>query len=429
MDAMETTAIAVLLFVFAFGLVSRKLDALGLSPPLVFVGFGLLFSEHAFGLGPMAHTLVDPLAELTLMLVLFGDASRIDLRALKREAGLPIRMLALGMPLTILAGTGLALLCFPSLSLWEAGLLAAILAPTDAALGQAVVSSRVVPPAIRQALNVESGLNDGIALPVVMVFAALAHETGGGSGTEGGSWLLFWLAQVGLGPVAGIVVALVGGRAASFVCARGWMGETFERIAGLCLAILSYLVAQAIGGNGFIAAFVAGMVLGNSASDFAKSVHGFLETEGQLLLIAVFALVGALWAFDTVAEANAIAWVYALGSLTLVRIVPVALSMVGRELRWPTALFLGWFGPRGLASVLFALLVVEREGIPHAELIFDVAMLTVLVSVVVHGLSAQPGARTYGHWAESLAGHEAEMQDVLEHPTRIDPSRALASRD
>jgi len=418
----ELAIVVVLTFVFGFGLLSRRLDQLGLSPPLVFVGLGLLIGEHGLGFvsAELGEQLVHPLGELTLLLILFGDAARIDLRALRREAGLPLRLLGIGMPLIVVLGAAVAALCFGGLSMWEAALLAAVLTPTDAALGQAVVSSEEVPPAVRQALNVESGLNDGIALPLVMVCAALAS-----AGEQGGAqhWLWFWLAQVGLGPVAGVAVALVGGKLASWVCARGWMGETYERIAGLGLAILSYFVAELIGGNGFIAAFVGGLVLGNRASDFAHAVHSFLETEGQILMIGVFTLVGATWAFDIVAGAGVLAWVYALASLTLIRMVPVAIACWGTGLRAPTIGFLGWFGPRGLASVLFALLVVEREGVAARELVFEVAMLTVLLSVVAHGLSARPAARRYGAWAKRLAEDDREMISVTEHPTRLDHDR------
>lgn len=400
-------------FLLGYGLLSRRLGALGLSAPLAFVLFGL--GARELELLAVDEGVVDLLAELTLMIVLFGDASRIELDALRREAGLPLRLLLLGMPLTIALGAALALLCFPGWSVWEACLLAAVLAPTDAALGQAVVSSEEVPLAVRQALNVESGLNDGIALPVVTIFASLASE---GGQHEGGDLALFTLAQIGLGPLAGVAVAWLGGRAARWVCAREWTGESFERIAGLVFAPLAYLAADAIGGNGFIAAFVAGLVLGNTAPVFAGAVHDFLETEGQLLMIAVFTLVGALWAHELLTGASALSWLYALASLTLIRMLPVALSLLGYGARWPTRAFLGWFGPRGLASVLFALLVVERGTIAHAEAVFEVAMLTVLLSVLAHGLSARPAARAYGRWASELAAHLPEMQIVTAHRVR-----------
>lgn len=418
----------VLAFVFVFGLGSRKLDAIGLSPALLFVSFGVLCSAPALELYSPSSTLVDVLAELTLMMVLYADASRIDLAALRREAGLPVRLLGIGMPLTIVLGALVAALCFPSLSLWELALLGAVLAPTDAALGQAVVSSREVPLAVRQALNVESGLNDGIALPIVMVCAALA-------GTESSpeaahtNWWLFTLAQVGLGPLAGAAVAYFGGKAAQWGCDRGYMGGSFERIAGLSLGLLAFVVAQLIGGNGFIAAFVAGLVLGNSSRSFANEVHTFVEAEGQLLMLGVFLLVGVLWVIPTVVSATPLMWIYAIASLTVIRMVPVALSLIGSKARAPTVLFLAWFGPRGLATVLFALLVAEREAVAGRELVFEVAILTVVCSVVAHGLSARVGARRYAAFAEArLSEVHMEMAEVTDNPTRLDHARARSAR-
>ncbi|MEM1418197.1 MAG: cation:proton antiporter, partial [Myxococcota bacterium] len=230
-------SLLVVVFVLAFAALSRRLEATPLTAPMVFTAFGMLISPDALGLLDLEveDEVVHLLAELTLVLVLFADASRIDTRALRRELGLPVRLLGIGLPLTIAAGLGAGLLLFPGLGVWEALVLAAVLAPTDAALGQAVVSAEVVPLRIRQALNVESGLNDGIAVPVVLVAVALAQVMGG-AGDEPESWVLFTALQVGLGPVAGLVggglLAAVLGRA----YAAGAMNEAFARLAGLLLA-------------------------------------------------------------------------------------------------------------------------------------------------------------------------------------------------
>jgi NhaP-type Na+/H+ or K+/H+ antiporter len=417
----------VLVFVFVFGLGSRRLDAIGLSPPLVFLVFGIVCGPYVLDIVELPRELVDPLAELTLMLVLFADASRIDLQALRREAGLPVRLLGISLPLTMLLGGAVAKLCFPALSFAEAALIGTMLAATDAALGQAVVSSKEVPTAIRQALNVESGLNDGIALPIVMMFAAVSVDVSTGAQTDGVHWLVFWIKQIGLGPIAGLGVAWLGGTAAEWACKRGWMGDAFERIAGLCLGLLAFVVAELIGGNGFIAAFVAGLVLGNTSRTFAVAVHSFVETEGQLLMLSVFMIVGAVWAYPTVVEATPIMWVYALASLTVIRMLPVALSLLGSHAKRGTVMFVGWFGPRGLASVLFALVVFDREGIAGRAQVFSVVMLTVVCSVVLHGLSARLGARRYGRYlaAIDVADMKAELATVTEHPTRLDHARRL----
>jgi NhaP-type Na+/H+ or K+/H+ antiporter len=355
------------------------------------------------------------LAELTLVLVLFGDAARIDLRALREELGLPMRLLGIGLPLTILAGALIGKLVLPNLTWLEAAALGAILAPTDAALGQAVVSAPSVPLRIRQALNVESGLNDGIALPVVLIFAALA-SMGGGEGRSAADWVQFAALQVTLGPLAGVTVAWIGGRLITWSDSREWMDGRFARLAGISLALLSFASAELIGGNGFIAAFVAGMTLGNSQRGKCEYLYSFLEAEGQLLTLLVFLLLGLSFAWPTLAESDGNMWLYAALSLTVVRMVPVAISMIGSGLRPPSVLFLGWFGPRGLASLLFAILILEEAALPHGQLVFDVVILTVLGSVFAHGMSAAPAATWYGKLASDASRCPAEHKAVTEHP-------------
>ncbi|MFT4628586.1 MAG: NhaP-type Na+/H+ or K+/H+ antiporter [Myxococcota bacterium] len=406
--------LAILSFALAFALVSRRLTSRWLSAPMVFVAFGLATGE--LGLGwldvELERESMALLAELTLVLVLFGDASRISLRALRQEAGLPVRLLGLGMPLTILLGTGLAIALFPSLSMWEAATLAAVLAPTDAALGQAVVSHPSVPLRVRQALNVEGGLNDGIALPVVLVFAALATS----SSHSADHWLRFWLLQVTLGPLVGVVLGWAGAQALSAASQHRWMDDTWERVGALALAFLAYTAAEAVGGNGFMAAFTAGLTVGHTARDVVACVHEFLEAEGQLLMLAVFIVLGAFLVPPSLGRMTPAMLGYAVASLTVVRAVPVALSMLGiGASRW-TILFLGWFGPRGLASVIFGLLVLDEVGLPHGELVFDVVCITVFASVVLHGVTATWGAERYGAYVEDVEG--MEHQPVTHHPTR-----------
>lgn len=409
------------LFIFVFSLISRRATSNWLTAPIIFVSFGVVVGEA--GLGWMnleaQEPLIDPLAELTLILILFGDAARIDLRALRREVGLPVRMLAIGMPLTIVMGAFAAMALFPEFHMWEAAALAAVLAPTDAALGQAVVSSRIVPLRIRQALNVESGLNDGIALPVVLVFVALAAAAGGAmEETSLAHWGQFWGLQVTLGPLVGALIGYIGGQLVTVCREWGWISESFERIGGMALALLAFFGAELVGGNGFMSAFVAGLVLGNTAREFCECVFEFLEAEGQLLMLLVFVMFGALLVAPTVERATATMVLYAVLSLTVLRMVPVALSLIGSGARSWSVVFVGWFGPRGLASILFGLLVFEQEAIPHRAFIFDVVILTVLFSVFAHGLTATWGANRYGRWMRSQeASMEKEM--VTAHPVRM----------
>ena len=403
--------------VILYGLVSKKLDGTIITAPMVFAAFGLLIGEAVFGLADLdfGHGFIHGLAEVTLILVLFSDAARIDLRQLRRDHNLPVRMLLIGMPLTIVLGTLVALALPLGLGFWEAALLAAILAPTDAALGQSVVSSPLVPTRIRQALNVESGLNDGIALPLVLLFAGLAGATHAGEGFQ--NWILFGAKQITLGPLAGLIIGGLGAWLMDRAVFKGWMGESFAGPAILGVALLAYAGAEIIGGNGFIAAFVAGLVYGNLVRDRCSFVFEFAEAEGQLLTLLTFLIFGAVIlpeAFGQIGWSNAL---YAILSLTVIRLIPVAISLIGSGVRAPTVAFLGWFGPRGLASILFALFVLEEAEVPATDLILTVTIVTVALSILAHGITAAPAARRYGEMARRM-GQCEENKPVSEMPTR-----------
>jgi len=418
---MSTTAfILVACSVFGFGLVSRRLADSPLTPPLVFVGLGVLFGPWGLGWLDLSveQGAMHILAELTLILVLFGDAARIDLSALRRELGLPVRLLVIGMPLTILLGCLAAKWLFPELGWLEAAVIGAVLAPTDAALGQAVVSDPAVPTRVRQALNVESGLNDGIVLPAVLVLAALASMSAE-AGRSASDWARFAAMQVTLGPLVGIAVAWTGNALLSRSAARRWMEPPFERLAGLALALLAFACAEQVGGNGFIAAFVAGMTLGQLTRDRCQWLYDFLEAEGQLLMLLVFFAFGVSFAVPALEMASWKAFAYSVLSLTVIRMVPVAIALLGTGLRLPTVLFLGWFGPRGLASILFGILVLDEAELAHEALFFQLVMLTVLLSVVAHGVSASPLARRYGAIATDAEICTEEHKEVMEHPLRM----------
>jgi NhaP-type Na+/H+ or K+/H+ antiporter len=416
---MHTLGLAALaLFILAFGLISRRIQTTPFTAPMAFVLFGLLIGTH--GLGLLDVGLESPavrlLAELTLVLVLFTDAARIDLSRLRREHNIPVRLLTIGLPLTVAAGLLAGLGLLGDLTVWEALVLATILAPTDAALGQAVVSSPRVPVRIRQALNVESGLNDGIALPLLL--CAVSLGTMAEHATDVSYWLRFAAFQVGLGPLVGIAVGFLGGRAVGWGRSRDWMSETFENLAAIGLALLAYAGAELVGGNGFIAAFFAGLTLGNTARSVCSSLYAFAESEGQLLTLLSFVVFGAVMAGPALEALSLPVVLYVVASLTVVRVVPVALSLLGLRLNVRTVGFIGWFGPRGIASILYGLLILESAGLPHEERLFAVTMLTVLASVFLHGASAWPGVRWYSAWAEAM-GDEPEMMEVSEMPVRL----------
>lgn len=419
---MNTLALAVVaLFVLAFALVSKRIQTTVVTAPMVFVLFGFTVGPRGLGLVhfDLDSHVVRLLAELTLVLVLFTDAARIDLGRLVREHNLPVRLLGIGLPLTVLAGAGVALVLLGELSVWEAFVLAVMLAPTDAALGQAVVSSPRIPVRIRQALNVESGLNDGLALPLLLFAFSCVDAAGHGAG--GAYWMRFALMQIVLGPIVGAAVGFVGGRFASRARQAGWMSSPFVDLTALGLALLSYAGAELVGGNGFIAAFAAGLTLGNTARSLCSSLYEFAEAEGQLLMLLSFVVFGAAMVgpgLDGLAPSTLL---YAVASLTVVRMVPVWISLTGQGLENVTKAFLGWFGPRGIASILYGLLLLEGSNLPHLETVFAVTMLTVLLSVVLHGVTAWPGVHWYGGWAESMkdAPEMPEMETVSEMPVRV----------
>ena len=415
----ESALLLVALSVLLYGLVSGRLEQTPITAPMIFVGVGL--GAHYLARDALGFEVGDGalhfMAELTLILVLFTDASRIDLSKLRSDHDLPVRLLSFGLPLTTLAGLGLALLFFPELDLWEAALVAAILAPTDAALGQAVVSNPLVPVRIRQTLNVESGLNDGIALPVVLIFLSLA----GMHGESVSFWGRFIALQLILGPLVGVAVGHFGARLVAGAARSGWMNHTYQQLASLGLSLLAFALAEIVGGNGFIAAFVAGLALGNTARHVSNCLVEFGESEGQFLALLVFLVFGYQILPHILAENTFRVTAYALLSLTLIRMVPSAIALTGSRVLPQTTMFLGWFGPRGLASILFALVVVEEAVLPHGELVSCLVMTTVFGSVVAHGATAYPLAKAYGEHVAGLDHHECEPERraTSEMPLRI----------
>lgn len=398
--------------VIAYGLISRRAERRGLTPPVACIALGLVLGPHVLGL--LKADLHGPLilvAEVALVLVLFSDASRVKVDALRHSAGLPARLLLIGMPLTIALGTAVGAILLVDLSFWEGAIVAAVLAPTDAALGAAVVTNRAVPQRLRQALNVESGLNDGLSVPFLTLFVAFA---GVESEVEPAAhWAGFAVEQIGLGALAGLVVGGVGGALVDRASEHGWASGVFEQLSVIALAVGAWAAAGALGGNGFIAAFTAGLLAGVTLAGRVQHVVDFTEEEGQLLNLAVFLLFGALLP----GLLKGVDWhiaLYAALSLTVIRMLPVAIACAGSGLRKASIAFLGWFGPRGLASIILALVVVESESeIPGLEGVLGAMALTVVASAVLHGATAPPLARLIARRAG-----EAERRDAPDLPTR-----------
>ncbi|HTO25868.1 MAG TPA: cation:proton antiporter [Gaiellaceae bacterium] len=385
--------------VLLYAAVSRKLEGTSITAAMVFTGAGLLVGAKTLGLvdpAPAGET-VKLLAEATLAVVLFGDAARIDLRALRGEYKVPARLLGIGLPLTIAAGFGVALVAFGSLGWPEALVLAVILAPTDAALGQTVVTLPSLPSRIRQGLNVESGLNDGLCVPVFAIAVAVASTEAGLIGEHHAVTLL--VEEIGYGLLVGAAAGVAAAVVVVLAGARGWVEPTWLQVVPVAGAVLAYTAADAVGGSGFIAAFVGGMVFGGVRRRVGGEVGYLVEELGGLLAAATFVVFGGALLGPALGDVTWAVGIYAVLSLTVVRMVPVAIAMLGTHARPPTVAFLGWFGPRGLASIVFAVLLVEAEGdLPHEGVVLTTVFVTIGLSVLAHGVTAAPLARRYASW-------------------------------
>jgi sodium/hydrogen antiporter len=398
-----------------YGLFATRLDRSLISAPIFFVLTGLVLGSSGAGVLPsdLDSETTLRITELTLGVLLFADAATVRLREVEGDARLPVRLLLAGLPLTIALGTVAAGVLFPQAGWAAAALVASILAPTDAALGLAVVTNPAVPSRIRRALNVESGLNDGIATPFVTLFLTLLlAEEGLGSG----HWAVEAAKEIGLALVAAIVVGIVGGKLLMVARRRGWTSAVSEQLVVLALSLLAYVGAVAIGGNGFVAAFAGGLLFGASTASRVHEPVEFTETVGLFASFFVWTVFGALFVGPVVTGAiEPLAILYAVISLTIVRMVPVAVALRGTGLRRDTVGFMGWFGPRGLASVVFTLIAVEElHGAgAGAGAIEEIATWTILLSVVAHGLSAEPLARIYGRRLRE-AGDIPELTEAPE---------------
>ena len=374
---------------------SSLIGRLPISLQMIFVVTGMLMGWLVTGYvdvtQPPYSTIIFLIAEIALVLVLFSDASRVGLKALRNK--LSTRLLIIGLPITIILGVIVATILFPGVPWWVAGIIGAALAPTDAALGQIVVQNIKVPERIRSTIEIESGLNDGGSVPFLLVFIAI------GIAAEAFKPTIYFVQvafqQIGFGILVGLVVGLLGGWLVLKARDNEWITPQFQRIAFLAMAILTFLIADEMGGSGFIAAFIGGLALGYIVKDAGKILIDFSETEGQLLNLGVFFLLGIV----VLPLLYNITWqiiLYSILSLTVIRMLPVAISLIDTKLGWDTVLFIGWFGPRGLASIVLALLALDELKVFPGETTFiTVVFLTVILSVFAHGLTASPLSNLY----------------------------------
>ena len=384
------------LFIFCYSLVAGRVERAAASGPIVFVIAGLLMGPLGLGWfdGDVSNTELRVLADLTLALILFIDAANADLAILKRQFRIPSRMLLFGLPGVIFLGTIIAALLFDTLSLFEAAILGTVLAATDAALGKAVVTNKAVPTQIREGLNIESGLNDGLCVPILLVFIALTL----GSGTEGGSTMLalkLVTKEIGIGLIVGLGLTAVGTWALRWCRDKGWVTEIWKQVTVVALAIACFSVAQSLHGSGYIAAFTGGLLFGFMAKDDTHRLVLAAEGTGETLALMTWLVFGTAVIGQSIEYFTWEMLVYALLSLTVIRILPIFLSLSGTGESTASKLFLGWFGPRGLASIVFAIIVINK-GVPGGKFIAMVVVLTVFLSLVAHGVSANPLAKLLG---------------------------------
>jgi NhaP-type Na+/H+ or K+/H+ antiporter len=393
---MYITLAIITALIFFYSLVAKGVEKTMVSGPMVFVGIGVLVGAH--GLGWLGETTTRAelrvFADLTLALILFIDAANADLGILKRQFRIPSRMLVLGLPGVIALGFGFAVLLFDGLTLYEAAILATMLAATDAALGKAVITNEAVPARIREGLNVESGLNDGLCVPVLLFFIALASSAG--AVHSGGSHALMLIAEeLGIGMAVGLGFAAAGATLLRWCWKQGWVSKIWIQATVPALALLSFAVAQNLHGSGYIAAFTGGLLFGSMAKESTHRLVHAAEGAGEVLALMTWVLFGAAVIGDTI---DLLTWqviVYAVLSLTVIRILPIFLSLAGTGESVSSRMFLGWFGPRGLASIVFAVIVMDAN-LPGSRFISAVVVTTVILSLVAHGVSAKPLAAWMG---------------------------------
>ncbi|HYI16371.1 MAG TPA: cation:proton antiporter [Thermomicrobiales bacterium] len=416
--------IAIVAVLIAIGvLASEWMARHSVSLPIIFLLGGWILGQHVLSFVDLSleTEVVKELTELTLALLLFADASTLRRRRVQQEAGIEGRLLSIGLLLTIALGGLLAFVFFPDDDLGIVLLIGAALAPTDAALGLPIFTNRNIPVRIRQSLNVESGLNDGIVTPFVTLFIALAVSE---VPTSEGGWLADAASELLLGVTVGVVVGVVGGWLIRAALSRNYTSPEMAQIAFFSLSIAAFFGSRELDGNGFIAAFVAGLFCGTMLKHSTTEAAEFTETAGTGASLFVWAVFGA--SLVPLALDEALSWqvvVFAILALTVMRMIPVAIAMIGTGFRRDTIAIMGWFGPRGLASVVFlvtAIVALEEGGLPLT--LIGAMTWTIGLSVILHGISAGPLARWYGARIEKASD---EIPERATATTGVEPQPVL----
>jgi NhaP-type Na+/H+ or K+/H+ antiporter len=403
--------LAVVLFIllmYGYSLLSRRLEGTVLAIPQVFTAAGMIFVLVAPGL--VSRDMDSPvwllLAEITYAIVIFNGATRVNLRVLRGRMQLPGRLLVIGLPLSILLGSLAAALVLPELTLWEAGALACIVAATDTGLAERIVRSPHVPASIREALNAESCLSDGLVVPLLMLFISLMRADAAGPSVP---FVRLAAQQIGFAIPVGAAIGFGGGWLLGLSRRRDWATKSFQQLAMIALAPLCWILSKPLAASPFIAAFAAGIALQAGFREASEGIVEFSENEGRLLHMFVFFLFGTS-AGSALGEFYLAPVLYAILSLTLVRMLPVAFSMIGTRLRVASMLFMGWFGPRGLGSIVLGMVAAQEVQTAGSPLMRLGLIATVLLSIFAHGISASPGIKLYARQIAGLGADAPEYQ-------------------
>ena len=390
---MYENAAMLAVFLLIYSAIAGRIERSLISGPIVFTAAGFILGADVLGI---LRIHIDGeglrlLAELTLAMVLFTDAANSDFTIVKRNLGLPERLLLIGLPLTIVLGFLVAAVVFPRLAILEIALLAAMLAPTDAALGKPVVTNPTVPAVMREALNLESGLNDGICVPIVVLLLGLAVGTQIEGGTVGHVARVV-VEAIGIGLIVGLALTWLTTLMLRFAERRGWISEHWVEIPIIALAAACFAAAQALGGSGFIACFVGGLLLSGLGARHKEELLRGAEHMGEALALLTWVVFGGIVVARMIDRVTWPALLYAVLSLTVIRMLPVFLCLIGTRTSVADKLFIGWFGPRGLATIVFAVLVLDEKR-PGNDTIMLAAGWSVLLSVIAHGVTANPLVR------------------------------------
>ncbi|MCG8580398.1 MAG: sodium:proton antiporter [Bacteroidales bacterium] len=381
--------------ILTYSLIAGKLERYPFSAPIFFLIIGaalgpLVFHVYNINFNDENYKL---LSEFTLALVLFSDASKANLKVLQKYLALPGKLLLIGLPITILAGFLIGVLIFPEFSWLEAAILATILAPTDAALGEPVVSNKSVPSKIREGINVESGLNDGICVPVLMLLLAI-HTANFNESISFSYGLSLFAKEIGIGFLSGTFIALIGAFLIKRSISQGWDESAWKNSIVILMSLFSFAIAQTLGGSGFIACFTGGIMFNISFKHNKKAYLEGSEGLSKILNAVVWFVFGCVITGWIVHRLTCDIVLYAVLSLTAIRMIPVLLSLFNFPISFYAKLFTAWFGPRGLASIVFAVMVFEEQ-LPHGDTIVEITLVTILLSVFAHGISANPMARAF----------------------------------